>query len=72
MERVMMKIDLQCLARAFGGLPEGLHLGARLHMKGHVPAEALEAVAFAERHKNLNAVMIPVKKPLASDDSVTI
>ncbi len=72
MERLMMKIDLKSLARAFGGLPEGQHLGARLHMKGHVPGEALEAVAFAERHKNLNAVMIPVKKPLASDDSVTI
>lgn len=64
MERVMMKIDLHSLARGLGGLPEGHHLGARLHMKDHVPAEALAAVAFAERQENLNAVMIPTTKRL--------
>ncbi|NPD17316.1 hypothetical protein HOY34_19200 [Xinfangfangia sp. D13-10-4-6] len=68
----MMKIDLHSLARAFGGLPEGQHLGTRLHMKDHVPAEALQVVAFAERQEHLNAVMIRAQKPLAGHVNVII
>lgn len=72
MERVMMKIDLHNLARAFGGLPEGQHMKARQSLQGHVPTEALDAVAFMERQKKLNEAVFGANKALEHPVNVII